>query len=97
MANKARIVYVDDRPDDVVAMRPKHTIAAERKYGAKAQTDNAVEASLYMAWYALGMPGGSDGFVAWLDNVDEMAAYEEPAGADASDPLEPASSDTSPI
>lgn len=98
-ANRAVVSFTDGSTQEVT-LRPKATIAAERKYGKEAHGDRQIEASFYMVWYTLGMPGGSDGFMAWLDSVEDLDPVEEASEAgSADDPTDPpplVSSATSP-
>jgi hypothetical protein len=90
MANRIRVEYVDEAVAAAeVAISPKASIAAERKFGKEMEA-HQVEAGYYMAWFALGMPGGADGFDGWLDTVAGIEPVEHP-------PTAGSSSETSPL
>lgn len=87
--NRAVIRYQDGTTSDV-RLTAKATIAAERKWGTKGIEDHGAEASYYMAWFCLGMPGGD--FDQWLDTVEAIEEPEDPSSAAP----EPGSSPESP-
>lgn len=99
--NRALLTYVDGSTAEI-RLTPKATIAAERKFGATL-ADHGAEASYYMAWFVLGMPGGANGFDAWLDGVDGIDGIEEAAPVppaetateEGSSPISPPSPPTS--
>lgn len=89
-AKRMRVTYAptDEHPDGrtaEVAVTPKVTVMAERKYGTKGlEETHGVEAGFYMAWCGLGMPGGASGFDPWLESVADMEGIEDPTKADSS-------------
>lgn len=82
-APKIKVTYSDGDTIEV-AQTPKVAIAVERKFGGKAFDEHPVEAGMYGAWFALGMPGGADGFDGWLDRVEIVEQVEDPTMAASS-------------
>lgn len=80
--NRALLTFVDGSTQEI-KLTPKATIAAERKFGATLG-DHGAEATYYMGWFVLGMPGGTNGFDSWLDTVEGVEPLEE------ADPIPPA-------
>lgn len=93
MANKVRIVYTDGTAQEV-NLTAMASVAAERKFG-KLDDAHQLEASYYMAFYALGAPGGVAGFEDWLRTVEvaeqagEELATGNPPEADPSPEVSP--------
>jgi hypothetical protein len=85
--NSAILNLIINGEPKAVRMGMAGTVAAERRWGKTAFDEHPVEAGAYAAWFTLGMPGGADGFDAWLQTVemdlpdDEETADPTPAAA----------------
>lgn len=84
---KFRLTIEGQEPRDI-NVKMSALVAAERHYGNKAFEEHPIEAGMYGAWFALGMPGGKDGFEAWQDTVENFEPASDPTGA-ATAPAEP--------
>jgi len=69
--------YKDGQSESVNIGRPATLLAAERKYGAEDANVGGNELTMWMAWHALGQPGGKNGFEKWVETLEDLTVGED--------------------
>lgn len=73
MALILSVTYEDGNSEDI-RIKPAGIVAAERHYGGDMP---GIEGTIYAAWFTKGMPGGDDGFEAWLNGLADASDHKE--------------------